>query len=130
MALTKDLPVFAAANNLLANLYVFIAHMPRTYRYSIGEQLSKGMLDVMEHIYCANSSTVKTPHLKTARERLERVRIVWRMTHDLHLAGIKRFVDISGQIENVSKQLAGWEKAQQRREAEQEELNLMLNTEV
>jgi hypothetical protein len=130
MALTKDLPVFAVANKLLADLFVVTSHIPRAYRYTIGEKLTEGMLDVLNLIYRANSSAVKTPHLHEARERLERVRIVWRMTHDLRLAGIKRFVNISQQIEEVSKQLAGWERVQRQREAKNEQLDLFFNTEV
>ena len=67
---------------------------------------------MVTEIYRANSSFDKKPHIKKAREKIETIRIFFRLTRDLGQVGLKKFVDINENIESVSKQLAAWERSQ------------------
>ncbi len=61
-------------------------------------------------IFRANARQDKVQVLQEAREHLEVVRLYVRIMRDLHQIGNKKFVNINQRIENVSKQLTGWQK--------------------
>ena len=64
-------------------------------------------------IYRANSQTDKVPVLKQARERLEVIRLLIRILFDTKQIGLKRMIAINENIEDISRQLAGWQKHSQ-----------------
>ena len=49
--------------------------------------------------------------LQEARERIEVIRLFIRLMKDMQQISIKQFVLINESVENVSKQLTGWQKA-------------------
>ncbi|GHT77607.1 hypothetical protein AGMMS50262_19060 [Bacteroidia bacterium] len=53
----------------------------------------------------------KLPHIKTARENVVVIRLLFRAAHDSKQIGMKQFVSVSEQIESISKQLTAWEKS-------------------
>ena len=62
-------------------------------------------------IFRANSSKDKRYILlESAREKLETIRLLLRITKDLKQISLKDFVPLSEKIENISKQLVGWQK--------------------
>jgi len=48
--------------------------------------------------------------LQEARERIEVIRLFIRLMKDMQQISIKKFVQINTSVENVSKQLTGWQK--------------------
>jgi hypothetical protein len=46
-----------------------------------------------------------------ARERIEVIRLFIRLMKDMQQISVKQFVQINEAVENVSKQLSGWQKA-------------------
>ena len=49
--------------------------------------------------------------LQEARERIEVIRLFIRLMKDMQQICIKQFVQINESVENVSKQLSGWQKS-------------------
>ena len=49
--------------------------------------------------------------LQEARERIEVIRLFIRLMKDMQQISVKQFVQINESVENVSKQLSGWQKA-------------------
>ena len=49
--------------------------------------------------------------MEEAREKVEIVRLIIRLTKDLHQINIKKFVSLNKRIENVSRQLTGWQRS-------------------
>jgi hypothetical protein len=78
--------------------------------YTIGETLKKEMLELMMLIYRANVKEDKEEILENAREKIEIIRLIIRLTKDLHQISIKKFVLLNKRIENASKQLTGWQR--------------------
>tara|TARA_Y100000589_G_scaffold51120_1_gene42591 strand:- start:1625 stop:1831 length:207 start_codon:yes stop_codon:yes gene_type:complete len=62
-------------------------------------------------IYRANVKRDKKDVLQEARERIEVIRLFIRLMKDMQQISIKQFVQINTSVENVSKQLTGWQKA-------------------
>ncbi len=111
MARYDELPVYKASYDLFLEIFRFVKEFDREYKYTIGESLKKETLDLTILIYKVNGRTDKTEVLEEARERMETVRLIVRLTKDLHQINIKKFVLLNKRIENVSKQLAGWQKS-------------------
>jgi hypothetical protein len=77
----------------------------------VGEKLKSETLELILNIYRANIRTEKSQLLQNARENIEVLRLLFRLLKDLHQINIEKFADINVKIENISKQLAGWQKS-------------------
>lgn len=106
-----ELPVYKASYDLVLVVYVFTKSLSREYKYTIGQDLKKEATSLMLEIYKANSTYDKKEIIKKAIERLLVIRLNVRILKDLKEISLKRFVHINSKIENVSKQLTGWEKS-------------------
>lgn len=111
MALYDTLPVFKAGYDLLIELFGVSTKLSREYKYTVGEELKKGMLTVLKNIYKANLTQDKLLCISTAREEIELVRLQVRLLKDLRQLNLTQQVHLNQKIELVSRQLAGWEGA-------------------
>lgn len=110
MALFYELPVYKSSYDLLMEIFELVKHFPREYKYTVGEKLKDEALEMIMNIYRANTRQQKKDTLQNAREHLEVVRLLLRLTKDMKQININRFVDVNKKIENISKQLTGWQK--------------------
>lgn len=116
MALYSELPVYKATYDLMLLLFQFTKEFNKEYKYTIGESIKKEMLELMTNVYRANSGlNTASLYIQRARENCEAVRLFIRLLKDLHQVTIKKFAQLSIQIESVSRQLAGWQKSTERR---------------
>ena len=110
MARYNELPVYKASYDLLLEIFRFTKNFNREYKYTIGESLKKETLELITLIYRANSKKDKFQIIQEAREKIEVIRLFVRLLKDLHQINLSKFVQINKQIENISKQLTGWQK--------------------
>jgi four helix bundle protein len=111
MTLVYELSVYKASYDLLVEIFDLVKHFSREYKYTVGEKLKDEALEMLMNIYRANTRKEKKETLQKAREHLEVVRLLMRLTKDLKQININRFVDVNKKIEEISKQLTGWQKA-------------------
>ena len=112
MAHYDELPVFKASYDLLLEIFQFTSIFSREYKFTVGEKLKNETLELIMLVYAANSSKAKFDILQKTREQIERIRLLIRLLKDLKQISINSFVRINQQVENVSKQLTGWQKSQ------------------
>ncbi|MBK6912164.1 MAG: four helix bundle protein [Ignavibacteriales bacterium] len=112
MALTEELPIYKATYDLVLVIFSFVKNFNKEYKYTIGESIKKEAIEVVTNVYRANCTQDKTIHLTKARENIEVIRLYIRLLKDLHQINVKQLVFVNVYIENVSKQLTGWQKAQ------------------
>lgn len=110
MAHYQNLPVFKASYDLLIYLFTVTRSFQRDYRYTIGENIKKELLELMVNLYKANSREGKLPLINLTRENVESIRIQVRILFDLKQLSLKQYSKISIDIESISKQLAAWAK--------------------
>ena len=110
MARYDELPVFKACYDLLLEIFRFTKNFSNEYKYTVGENLKKEAMELMTLIYRANSMKDKFDILQRGREHIEVIRIWIRLMKDLKQISLKSFVQVNKQLENVSKQLTGWQK--------------------
>lgn len=112
MALFSELPVYKLGYDLLIAIYERTKLFTREYKYTIGERLKNETLELLINIYKANKSKQDTrmQYIDDARQNLEVVRLLVRVIKDLKILGIKNFVALNVQVEELSKQLSSWHK--------------------
>jgi hypothetical protein len=112
MALYFELPVYKLAYDLLIAIYERTRLFTREYKYTLGEKLKNETLELLINIYKANKSKQATrlQYIDTARQNIEVVRLLLRVTKDLKIIGIKGHVALNVQVEELSKQLTSWQK--------------------
>lgn len=112
MALYTALPVYKVAYDLLIEIFKRTKLFSREYKYTVGERLKNESLDLILHIYKANKSQKQNrlKYIAGARENVETIRLLLRLTKDLQVIGNKPFVFLNGKVEDVSIQLACWQK--------------------
>lgn len=78
----------------------------------MGERLKNETTDLLINIYKANKSKKETrlQYINGARQNVEVVRLLLRICKDLKVIGLKGFVALNMQVENLSKQLSSWQK--------------------
>lgn len=112
MALFSELPVYKLGYDLLIAIYNKTSTFSREYKYTIGERLKNEILELLINIYKANKSKKenRVQYIENARQHVEVVRLLLRDVKDLKVIGIKGFVALNVQVEELSKQLAAWQK--------------------
>ena len=111
MATFDNLPVYKASYSLFLILFTGLRHMQRDYRYTLGEALKLELIALITNVYRANSREEKKPILQKARENIEVIRLLLRLSYDLKQFPLKEFAQASEKIESVSKQLTAWDKS-------------------
>ena len=106
------MPVYKACYDLLIEIFRFTGEFSREYKFTVGENLKKETIDLLKLIFRANSRTDKISVLQEARQSIEIIRLMIRVMKDMKQISLKRFVAVNQKVENVSKQLAGWQKSQ------------------
>jgi hypothetical protein len=112
MGLHQELPVYKACYDLLLETFLITKDFSREYKYTVGESLKKETIELLTLIFRANSIKDKEAVLQEARERIEVIRLFVRLMKDLRQINLKRFVQVNQKVEDVSKQLTGWQKSQ------------------
>lgn len=112
MSLHSELPVYKSCYDLLLEIFRFTKEFGREYKYTVGESIKKETIELLTLIFRANSRTDKAQVLQEARERIEVIRLFIRLMKDMRQISLKRFVQVNQRVEEVSKQLTGWQKNQ------------------
>lgn len=116
MTLHDWLPVYKITYDFLLAIFTFSKTFTREYKYTIWQELKNETISLMLDIYRANSSRSKrTDLLESAREKLETIRLMLRLTKDLRQISLDEFVSLHEKIENISKQLVWWQKMSERK---------------
>lgn len=112
MALYLDLPVYKACYSLLLETTRLMPNLPRDARFTIGQELRKGVMDIMKMIYRANATRNKVPIIARMRETLLEVQLDTRLMCELKYISERLYVKLAEQTADISRQLAGWEKSE------------------
>ena len=112
MANYTELNVYKATYSLLYELLSASKSFNRDFKYTLGENLKNEMIDAMMYIWRANSVYDKEGNIASAREKIEKCRLYIRLLFDLRQISLEHFTKWNIAIQNISKQLAGWDKSQ------------------
>ena len=111
MAIYIELPVYKASYDLLLEVFQFTKDFHKEYKYTVGESIKKETIALLTLIFRASSRQDKQAVIQEARERIEVIRLFIRLMNDMKQMSLKKFVHINQKVEEVSKQLSGWQKS-------------------
>ena len=110
MALYLDLPVYKVCNELYLEFVQARRTLPRTERYTIGQELDRAMVEVLVLIQRINSTREKVPLIVRARQLVVEIQVRTRVLRDIKALSIGAFTRLFDLSENLSKQLASWQR--------------------
>jgi hypothetical protein len=105
-------PVYRLSYRLLIEIFNLTSNMKKSHKYTAGERLNNEALDLMINVSRANK--VKEQRLEKitkAQENIEAIRIIFRLLLDTKQISLRRFVSVNEIIEDILKQLFGWQKS-------------------
>lgn len=109
-----ELPVYKVSYGLLLYSFNLIKELPREYKYTLSEKLKDELTDLLMNVYRANKIRINEQKLNKVEESIENIeviRLLFRLLYDLHLINVENLTKVNVKIENVKRQLFGWEKA-------------------
>lgn len=95
-------------HDLLAWIIPVLDQFPRARRFTLGERLEEGLLDVLEMLSAAAYAQQKVEYLTKASHRLNRVVHLWRLANELKVISLKRYGYGARQMEDLGQQVGGW----------------------
>ncbi len=108
------MPVYKASYDFFVYSFQLIRHLDRDYKYTVGEKLKNEIMDLMMNIYRANKKRDRKERIERvvkAQESIEVVRILVRLLKDLKQISLQHFARANEKIEDVRRQLFGWQKS-------------------
>lgn len=108
MALYYELPVFKDTYQLILIIYGVTKEFPREYKYSLGQDMKRDVLELVRSLYRANRGHEKKEHLEAFLEQFELMKMEIRISHDLGILSVKQLANISEKMNTIGKQITGW----------------------
>ena len=84
---------------------------PRSFRFSVGERIVQGSLDLLLTLVDATYSRDKAPHLARANRELNALRYLFRLAKDLRLVSNDAWVFSAERLDELGRMTGGWLKA-------------------
>lgn len=108
-----ELPIFVKWMDFTEWLLVTTGKFPRQARFSFAQRIEGLALDVVEDLVEARYSRDKRAILKRANLRLEKMRVLLRLSHNLHFVSHQSYEHAAKNINEVGRMLGGWSKQQE-----------------
>jgi len=100
-----------ACHDLLLWIIPQLDKLPRVRRFTLGERIESGLLDVLEGLTDAAYSRTKTETLRQANLRLDRVRHLWRLGHELQAVPVRQYGHGARLLEELGRQIGAWRRS-------------------
>ena len=111
MTTYDNLPVYKTSYDLLLLIFNVVKEFKKEYKYTLWDSIKKEIINLISNIYKANSKTDKKRNISTSREKVELLRLYLRLSKDLKIINLNKYIDINLLLESISKQLYAWEKS-------------------
>ncbi len=97
-----------SCHELLVWLIPQLDNFPRMRRFTLGERLETGLLQVLEALVEAAFSRQKSAILARANRQLEVNRHLWRLALELQVINLKRYEHGAKLMNDLGRQIGGW----------------------
>lgn len=108
-----DLPVFVKWMEFLEWLLAATDKFPKKARFSFCQRIEGIALDVVEDLVEARYSRDKRATLRRANLRLEKLRVLLRLSHKMRYLSHDGYAHASKAVNEAGKMLGGWIKQQE-----------------
>lgn len=97
-----------SCHELLLWLIPQLDKFPRSRRFTLGERLEAGLIEVLELLVEAAYQRNKDAPLQRANLRLEVVRHLWRLAHELKVVAVRQYEHGAKLLDELGRQIGGW----------------------
>ena len=108
----KDLPIFVKWLDFLEWLLPVTEGFPKRVRFTFSDRINQLSLDVVEDLVEARYAGNKREILQRANLRLEKLRVLLRLSNRMRYLDYKRYEFAMKGINEVGRMLGGWLKQQ------------------
>ena len=105
-----DLPIFVDWMRFLEWFIPLTDKFPKSARFTFSQRLQNLALDIVEDLIEARYTKQKKLIIKKANLRLEKLRVLIRISHQQHYLSHKQYEFANRALYEVGKQLGGWMK--------------------
>jgi len=106
-----NLPIFEKTYELILWLYPTVNKFPKSQRFILGQHIENTILEILEEVIETNQKRNKAPFLKKISVKLDKLRILIRLSKDLKFISIRQYGFAAKKINEIGKMLGGWIKS-------------------
>jgi len=112
MARYEHIRIFQCAYNLTLEIYKTTKNFSKEYKYTLGEKLKNCVHELLDLIMKTNSLSDqdKIRYFSMIDFKKENLRVYLRIAFDLKIISVGRLKELNLKIEEIGKQLGGWQK--------------------
>ena len=110
MGYKKELPAIQKAYDLAREILPRTAKFPRDLKFSLGLRIADNVLMVLELLIQASYTKNKARLLSDANLRLERLRMLLRLSRELGALSNKGYEHVMAIVTELGNQIGGWYK--------------------
>ncbi len=110
----KEINALTKIYDLLLWIIPQLEKFPKSQKYLLGDKIEASLLDIMDLIVQAAYTRNKTPYLREANLKIEKLRYLIRLVKDLKYLSIKKYEYISRCLNEIGSEIGGWLKYQKR----------------
>ena len=107
----EDLPVFVRWTEFVKWLLPTTEKFPKRLRFTFSSRIDNLALDVVEDLVEARYARHKVECLKAINLKLERLRVLLRICHDMQYLPHKNFEFAMRSLDEVGRMVGGWRRA-------------------
>jgi len=100
-----------SCHELLLWLIPQLDKFPRNRRFTLGDRLESGLIQLLELLIEAAYTRAKRESLRRANLRLATARHLWRLAHELRVVSTRRYAHGARLIDDLGRQIGGWLKS-------------------
>jgi hypothetical protein len=111
MALYYELPIYKDTYSLLLAIFKLTRNFKREYKYTIGQEMKHSVMQMVQHIFHANTSLDKREDLRLLDSSFEMLKLQLRLCVDLRLISPEQQAGVWEFLNSIGRQLTGWKKS-------------------
>jgi len=103
-----DLIIYQKTYDFMLWLHPVINKFPKSQRFVLGQRIELKTLDLIRSMIVANALRDKSATLQRASVELDELRILIRLSKDLHFINIKQYGVAAEKMNEIGRLLSGW----------------------
>jgi len=118
---SETLPIYVDTYQFVRELYQITHKFPREYKYCLGEQMNRDVLQLLFYIFQANHiKPERVQYIRLFLAGLDMVRVEIRLAHDMQVLSTRQISHLSLFVDKIVKQAAAWQKYQMSQDKKEE----------
>jgi hypothetical protein len=114
--LAKEIDALTKTYDLLLWVIPQLEKFPRSQKFLLGDRIEVLMLDILDGLIEAAYTRSKESLLRQANLRLEKLRYLFRLSHDLKYLSTRKYEFVSKAMNEIGVSIGGWLKYQKKRQ--------------